>query len=38
MKKLEAGQTKFKTADLAWMLRGPHEILLHMFVTSDLCR
>jgi len=40
--RLEAGQTKFKTAGLTWMLRGTHKILLqaacspraHMFVTS----
>ena len=35
--RLEAGQRKFKNAGLAWMLRGPHEILLRaMFVTPGL--
>jgi len=35
-KKLEAGQTKFKTAGLVWMLRGPHEILLRAACSSPL--
>ena len=28
LQRLEAGQRKFKTAGLAWMLRRPHEIIL----------
>jgi len=34
--RLEAGQRKFKTAGLAWMLRGPHEILLWAACSSPL--
>jgi len=35
-KKLKAGQTKFKTAGLVWMLRGPHEILFRAACSSPL--
>jgi len=36
LRRLEAGQRKFKTVGLAWMLRGPHEILLRATCSSPL--
>jgi len=36
--RLKAGQRKFKTAGLAWMLRGPHEILLQAACSSPLIK